>query len=271
MAAAAGSRKKQSVRRKDASSSSESDFDDEEDPDSIQVPGGGKDLKTLSQIGGDVKPSLPSLAATPAAPADTLIMPSKPVVASSVLRPRVQQGYEVIRIQPGLSPFDTGVRHNASAMQQAIALVKSSVPGGAPIRVNVPLAAVQSLLRSKTPINISQLAAQQSQPGGSPITGVAGRLVQMQLQQFAQQGAGTFSMIRPGMQVPRGPVHTAATAAAVAAATREAEEENAEDEEENMGVAETYSDYMPTKLKLGGHSLAFRTFVNSLLIRSLLN
>ena len=134
------------------SSSDESDFDEEDDPDFVQVPGGGIDLKTLSQI-GDSKPSLPSLDALGS---NSLIMPSKPVVVVapspvSVLRPPVQKGYEVIRIQPGTSPFGVVRTQNASALQQAITLVRSSTPGGAPIRVNLPMAAVQSLLRNRVP------------------------------------------------------------------------------------------------------------------------
>ena len=156
-AQAAESKKKQVVKRKakevapSSSSEEESDFDDEEDPDSIQVPGGGKDLKTLSQISSDVKPSVPTLSTSGN---DTLILPSKPVAAPvrPVTRPPIQPGYEVIRIQPGTNPFSmVGLRPNASVMQQAIALVKSNVPGGAPIRVNVPISTVQSLLRNRAP------------------------------------------------------------------------------------------------------------------------
>jgi len=74
-------------------SSSESDFDDEDDPDCVQVPGGGMDLKTISKIN---EPS-------PDSSNNTLILPSKPVTpaATSILRPPVQPGYEVIRIAPG--------------------------------------------------------------------------------------------------------------------------------------------------------------------------
>lgn len=158
-AQAQGAKKKQVVSKKpkevassSSSSDEESDFDDEEDPDSIQVPGGGKDLKTLSQIGSaDARPSPTPPPSDPSGLG--LILPSKPVVLNTPRpQPSVQTGYEVIRIAPGASPFGTvGVRQNSSVMQQAIALVKNNVPGGPPIRVNLPLAAVQSLLRNRSP------------------------------------------------------------------------------------------------------------------------
>lgn len=121
-------------------SSSESDFDDEDDPDCVQVPGGGMDLKTISKI------SEPNTDTS----SNTLILPSKPVApaTTSILRPPVQPGYEVIRIAPGASPFGTSMRQNANAMQQ-VTLVRST-PGAGPIRVNVPQSALQSMLRQTT-------------------------------------------------------------------------------------------------------------------------
>ena len=71
------------------------------------------------------------------------------------------------------------------------------------------------------------------------IAGVASRLVQMQMQ---QQGLNQqFSLVRPILQ--------AGGRASALQASEENDDENVE--EENMGVAETYADYMPTKLKLG--------------------
>lgn len=199
-------------------SSSESDFDDEDDPDCVQVPGGGMDLKTISKI------SEPNTDTS----SNTLILPSKPVApaTTSILRPPVQPGYEVIRIAPGASPFGTSMRQNANAMQQ-VTLVRST-PGAGPIRVNVPQSALQSMLRQTT-----------AQGGPVNIAGVASRLVQMQMQ---QQGLNQqFSLVRPILQ--------AGGRASALQAPEENDDENVE--EENMGVAETYADYMPTKLKLG--------------------
>ena len=131
---------KTQIKEVTISSSDESDFDEEDDPDSVQVPGGGMDLKTISKIS---EPSTDSAGST-------LILPSKPVITTSILRPPVQPGYEVIRIAPGTSPFGTNIRQNANAMQQ-VTLVRNT-PGGGPIRVNVPYAAVQSMLRHSSPV-----------------------------------------------------------------------------------------------------------------------
>lgn len=71
------------------------------------------------------------------------------------------------------------------------------------------------------------------------IAGVASRLVQMQLQQ--QGMSQQLSFVRPILQ--------AGGRASTAQGPEDNDDENVE--EENMGVAETYADYMPTKLKLG--------------------
>ena len=84
-------------------------------------------------------------------------------------------------------------------------------------------------------------------PAGSGVVGMANRLVQMQMQMQMQQGqgAGQFSLIRPGLMNAMNRLPQPGMAG------QEGEEEDNAEEEEDMGVAETYSDYMPSKLKLG--------------------
>lgn len=130
-------------------SSDESDFDDEEDPDCVEVPGGGRDLQTISKIGTS-EPGLvfPSQSGSMD---DTLILPSAPAPVLRAPAPQ-QPGYEVIRIPPGASPFGLGAgikQQTANAMQHKISVIRGTLPvtGGA-VRVNVPLSAVQSMLKT---------------------------------------------------------------------------------------------------------------------------
>ena len=155
--AAAESKKKKPVVKSKAKmkeevtiSSDESDFDDEDDPDCVEVPGGGIDLQTISKIGTS-EPGLTFPSQSASLDPNALILPSAPV---PVLRAPVpqQQGYEVIRIPPGASPFGLGAgikQQTANAMQQKIGIIRGSLPAtGGAVRVNVPLSAVQSMLKS---------------------------------------------------------------------------------------------------------------------------
>lgn len=129
-------------------SSDESDFDDEEDPDCVEVPGGGRDLQTISKIGTEPGLVFPSQSGSMD---DNLILPSAP---TPVLRAPVPQqpGYEVIRIPPGASPFGLGAgikQQTANAMQHKIGVIRGTLPAaGGAVRVNVPLSAVQSMLKT---------------------------------------------------------------------------------------------------------------------------
>lgn len=121
-------------------SDSDSDFDDDDDPDCVEVPGGGKDLNTISKI---VEPGL-RMASSQVPSFDDLLLPTPAVV-----HPSQQPGYDVIRVAPGASPFGPGAgikQQTASVMQQALNMVKNSPPGQ--VRMNVPLSAVQSMLKS---------------------------------------------------------------------------------------------------------------------------
>lgn len=125
----------------DVSDSSDSDFDDE-DPDSIEVPGGGKDLHTLSRIGSS-QPSVPAAQTNTTVADDGLLFPTPPVQTRPPA-PR-QPGYEVIRIAPGTSPF--GVVRQPGVVMQQLGVVRGQVPPGA---IRLPMAAVQSLLKNNT-------------------------------------------------------------------------------------------------------------------------
>ena len=95
--------------------------------------------------------------------------------------------------------------------------------------------------------NLAGMASGAGTPAGSGVVGMANRLVQMQMQMQMQQGQGTgqFSLIRPGLMTAMNRLPQPGMPG------QEGEEEDNAEEEEDMGVAETYSDYMPSKLKLG--------------------
>lgn len=147
---------KSKIKEEISVSSDESDFDDEEDPDCVEVPGGGRDLQTISKIGTN-EPGLASPSQS-AAGDDSLILPSPSV---SVLRAPVpkQPGYEIIRIPPGTSPFGLGAstfglgagikQQTVNAMHHKIGIIRGTLPSsGGALRVNVPLSAVQSMLNT---------------------------------------------------------------------------------------------------------------------------
>lgn len=163
--AAAESKKKKPVVKSKAKmkeevtiSSDESDFDDEDDPDCVEVPGGGRDLQTISKIGtSEAGLTFPSQSA-PLDP-NALILPSPPVPVLRAPAPQ-QPGYEVIRIPPGAGPFGLGAgmkQQSANAMQQKIGIIRGSLPAtGSVARVPLQLAAVQSLMKSNV-LQVSKL------------------------------------------------------------------------------------------------------------------
>nr|CAH0110931.1 unnamed protein product [Daphnia galeata] len=257
-AAAESKKKKPAVKSKPKMkeevtiSSDESDFDDEDDPDCVEVPGGGRDLQTMSKIGIS-EPGL-SFPSQNASLGDTLILPSPPVPVLRATTPQ-QPGYEVIRIPPGSSPFGLGAgikQQTANAMQQKIGIIRAGMPAGSgAVRVNVPLSAVQSMLKSNTfqtlqnPVNIAGVAGrlvQMQQSTNQQLINAAlrpmasGQMKPQQLQQM--QNLQQYQQLQQMQQhLPQG-------------RQEEVEDENVE-EEENMGVAETYADYMPAKVKIG--------------------
>lgn len=124
------------------SDSSDSDFDDEEDPDCIEVPGGGKDLHTLAKIGSS-EPTTPAAQSRMVGADDGLIFPTPPAQVQTPPAPR-QLGYETIRIAPGASPFGTVRQPNVIMLPRGV--IRGAIPAGTPIRL--PMAAVQSLLKN---------------------------------------------------------------------------------------------------------------------------
>ncbi|XP_050314405.1 protein strawberry notch isoform X3 [Anthonomus grandis grandis] len=181
--------KKVSKRTMEEEELSGSDFDDDEDPDKIEVPGGGKDLATAATIGEnrdlklkqekDVKPDVKI------GPAGTMAMNSK-----------MMQGIPGINMHP--SPYDM--------MRQPMEMAAFGM-GGNPYS-NPFLQNLSAMLYNT-----------------NPMAAWGGQLSNKAVQQMWMN------------QMDNKQMH------------HHQEEEEVDDEE--LGVAETYADYMPSKLKLG--------------------
>ncbi|XP_057319097.1 protein strawberry notch-like isoform X4 [Microplitis mediator] len=180
---------------KDAMSdeSSGSDFDDDEDPDKIEVPGGGKDLATAAGIASIKEENeLP--------PADTAVKTAPSIKGGKIPEGLVTKaptpGYEMVRV--GGSQGNPQNFPNANMMNQMNQFGNTGPYG-------------------QFPPNLGQF------PGFNP----ASLLQSKAVQQMWMNAMDPSKMMQP--TIP--------------------EDEEADDDE--MGVAETYADYMPTKLKLG--------------------
>lgn len=137
-------------------------------------------------------------------------------------------------VRQGIPPV-AGVANRLAQMganQQLTNVVRAAAAAtGSPhsLLVTQPQVGIQQQAPIRTPLQLMQ----HMQPG----------YTFSQLQALVMQQAMTGQMGGLAGLLPN-------SAAAAAAAGAEPADENAE-EEENMGVAETYADYMPSKLKLG--------------------
>ncbi|XP_008559956.1 protein strawberry notch isoform X4 [Microplitis demolitor] len=180
---------------KDAMSdeSSGSDFDDDEDPDKIEVPGGGKDLATAAGI-ASIKEENESIPADTAVKTAPIIKGGK--IPEGLVTKAPTPGYEMVRV--GGSQGNPQNFPNANMMNQMNQFGNTGPYG-------------------QFPPNLGQF------PGFNP----ASLLQRKAVQQMWMNAMDPSKMMQP--TIP--------------------EDEEADDDE--MGVAETYADYMPTKLKLG--------------------
>ncbi|XP_046980901.1 protein strawberry notch isoform X1 [Schistocerca americana] len=239
----------------DNSAGSGSDFDDDEDPDKIEVPGGGKDLATaaaISTLKEEAKDSKvkaeDGIASTDAAGNQA----GSKLPGGLVTKGNSSLGYEKVRVgagpgqmpfpfaSPGLFPnmgFYPGMagipQHamNAALLQQSMDMGGLNAMG--PMNPLTALGAL-GLNHMNMPLNSFMM-----QPNGSLLT----QMMQASGMNAMHQGwAGGL----PGKMVSQLWMNDESKMNALSGVH---EEEEVDDEE--MGVAETYADYMPSKLKLG--------------------
>ncbi|KAM3957889.1 LOW QUALITY PROTEIN: protein strawberry notch [Aphomia sociella] len=200
-------------------SDDDSDFDDDEDPDNLEVPGGGKTLAAAARL-ADKKPN--------PTPVPVTVRPTtNPLAAPSGLA-----FGQVANMKP--------IKIHASQLSKPIALgVGRGGVAGVGAAPPSPFAAGTSVA-----YNAASLLAQMEMVG---MPGMNSYLLQ-NLNQILASGMGgplagmlgQFAQLPPWSQ-PKGNMWQADK--------MPGEEEEVDDED--MGVAETYADYMPLKLKLG--------------------
>lgn len=230
------------------SAASDSDFDEDDDPDKIEVPGGGKDLATAAGINRSEEK--PTVNIKPIMKEDNLMLkgemmqppkghplPNK-IPGGLVTKGNMTPGFEVIRGgMGGMSglgnPFVGLPSAAAAGMLGALGFPSLGYPTMLPPSINTAQFFQQSLdLAGGYPMGLNPFLMQ----GNSSL------LSQLLNQTTMHQGwAGGL----PGKTVSQLWMNDESKMHHM----REAEEE--ENDDEDMGVAETYSDYMPSKLKLG--------------------
>lgn len=194
--------------------SSGSDFDEDEDPDEIEVPGGGKDLATvatLTQLKKESTIGVPSFASLSTGASNVSAKSTGKIPIGLVTKPSPTGNYEVIK-QPTLYKHP-GV---AGSVGMAASLgfgSPSSMPGVNQMTNNQIMLEHLKALVTANPHYLTS---------GIPTN----LLSQIWMADASKIQQPTFNYINA---VP--------------------EEEEAEDEE--MGVAETYAEYWPSKLKIG--------------------
>ncbi|KAJ8954252.1 hypothetical protein NQ318_005848 [Aromia moschata] len=225
---------------------SDSDFGEDEDPDKIEVPGGGKDLATAATImetrenklkQEDVKPEMKMGHMMP--------MGYNPKMAPN-MHPST---YDMMRNPPMGSPYSMGSMAAMANMLSGLggpmnmgSMFPPQAPGGAGFN------AAQFLQQSKSRIErccvlsssvLEMVAFGMNNPYNNPFMQNLSALLYNTQGPMPPWGGQLSNKAVQSLwmhQMDNKPLH-------------HQEEEEVDDEE--LGVAETYSDYMPSKLKLG--------------------
>ncbi|XP_012539722.1 protein strawberry notch isoform X2 [Monomorium pharaonis] len=223
-----------------------SDFDDEEDPDKIEVPGGGKDLATAAVIGSikDEKPVDPAILPVDKTqgPLNELNQKFGNNIPGGLVTKTATPGYEMVHVG-GSQGTPPGGFVGSGQLNQLNQLAAGGYPGGFPPGLALagfnPAAFLQSSMDMNTlmgsfmgmpgmnmnmNMGVNPFVQLLNQSGIHPNwSGLSGKAVS---QMWMNAGDPT-KLMQPSIP----------------------EEEEVDDED--MGVAETYADYMPMKLKLG--------------------
>ncbi|XP_052757645.1 protein strawberry notch-like isoform X4 [Galleria mellonella] len=201
-------------------SDEESDFDDDEDPDNLEVPGGGKTLAAAARL-ADKKPN--------PTPMVTVKPTTNPLAAPSGVAFGQVANMKPIKIQASqlTKPISLGAGRGVVAAAGAGAGAAPSLAAGSSVYSAASLLAQMEMVGNMPGMNsyllqnLNQILASGM---GGPLAGMLGQLAQL-----------------PPWSHPKGTMWQPDK--------MPAEEEEVDDED--MGVAETYADYMPLKLKLG--------------------
>ncbi|XP_055700291.1 protein strawberry notch isoform X1 [Phlebotomus papatasi] len=228
----------------DIDESSGSDFDDDEDPDKIEVPGGGKDLETAviyaknSQKGQNENATVTSQSNVASAGGTKIKTESK--VGGS--KGGSTLGYDSLKQNAPGMPFAMG----SSGMMGGMGLggMSGYYPGSSMAASLLAQSKSQSTNKMEMAgFGFGGMGVGASASGTNPMS----NLNQFMLQNLSNLIAANPSFLTGG--IPTKLLSQMWTPDPSKQMNQVPEEEEAEDEE--MGVAETYADYMPAKLKLG--------------------
>nr|XP_029724185.1 protein strawberry notch-like isoform X2 [Aedes albopictus] len=255
--------------------SSETDFDDDEDPDAIEVPGGGIDLATVATL---TKQKVDTALKVPmgSVPASNVSSKSTGKIPSGLVTKPVTTGggYEVIRQpnllkQPGAGGSAYGMGGGSSGMSSSSSVgsvgsslsnpgasttvkmaMQSAIPTG-----TLPPGATSILggLGSYYPPSIATLLAQMGMAASLGFGGSSSmnNINHMTSNQILMEQVKALLTANPHYLTSGIPTNLISQIlmADTAKLIQPPEEEEAEEEE--MGVAETYAEYWPAKLKIG--------------------
>ncbi|XP_046682665.1 protein strawberry notch isoform X3 [Homalodisca vitripennis] len=249
---------------------SDSDFDEDDDPDKIEVPGGGKDLATSATLNNRIeeKPVLSMSKMSQQYQQQQQLQHQQLQQQQSLLKGKLQQTmYNLNKLQ-GPMPNKLPGLVTKGNMTPGYEMVRGAVSGMPGQYVNMP--SPGNMLNMAYPpmgfpsnmmppnMNPAQFLQQSLQGmGGGGDMGYPPNLSNMgALGQFLSMGNSQFlnQLLSQGMHPGVWPAMLPNKAVSNMWANEESkirEQDDEENDDEDMGVAETYADYMPPKLKLG--------------------
>ncbi|XP_026728518.1 protein strawberry notch isoform X1 [Trichoplusia ni] len=199
--------------------SDDSDFDDDEDPDNLEVPGGGKTLAAAASMAAKKVTVTPQVTVKPttnplAAPSGVAFGQASNVKPIKISASQLTKPINIAGIGRGGAP--------AVAPPSPFAAGSSAAYSAASLLAQMEMVGMTGM-NTFLMQNLNQILASGM---GGPLAGMLGQFAPM------------WAQGKPGLQGNMWPQEKMG-----------GDEEEVDDEE--MGVAETYADYMPSKLKLG--------------------
>ncbi|XP_055677272.1 protein strawberry notch isoform X2 [Lutzomyia longipalpis] len=240
----------------DIDESSGSDFDDDEDPDKIEVPGGGKDLETAViyakniQKGHTENATVTSQSSNAAAGAATARIKAESKIGGGSKGSAAAHGYDIIKPNASGMPYTMGSSGGMMGGMGGMGGGMSSYYPGSSMAASI---LAQSKSQNTNKMEMAGFGFGGMGGGSSGTKNASGQNPMSNLNQFMLQNLSNLIAANPSFLTGGIPNQLLSqmwfAEQAKQMPPQVQEEEEAEDEE--MGVAETYADYMPAKLKLG--------------------
>lgn len=244
----------------DNSAGSGSDFDDDEDPDKIEVPGGGKDLATAATINSLKEESQEAKAKFEDGVAGSNI--SSKIPGGLVTKGNSSLGYEKVRVGgPGQMPFSfpsPSMFPNLGFYPGMPGMGGMGNMGNLGAMSGMPSAAMNAALLQQT----MEMSGINSLNPMNPMNALGLNHLNMPMNSFMMPHNGSLlnHLMQSGMNAMHQGWAGGLSGKMVSQLWMNDESkmnqmstvhEEEEVDDDDMGVAETYADYMPSKLKLG--------------------